>query len=787
MMQGTFRMTKGRSFKAGARARLLATAVFLGAATFSMPFLTPAYAQSFSFSNVVIEGNVRVDPATVLSFAGISRGEEVSAAALNDAYQRIANSGLFASVEVIPQGSTLLIRVEEYPIVNVISFEGNKRLKDEQLAELVQSQARRVYAPNLAESDAAAIAEAYRVSGRIAASVTPKIIRRSENRVDLVFEIAEGRVVEVERLSFVGNRAFSDRRLRQVLETKQAGFLRSLIQRDTFVAERLEVDKQVLTEFYLSRGYIDFQILDAGAEVSRERDATFLTFTIREGLPYAIGNVSTVSEIEGVDAAEFAAVQKIRAGQTYTPLVVDNNITRMETLALRKGLNFVRVEPRITRNDRGQLVDIEFAIVRGERIFVERIDIGGNATTLDQVIRRQFRTVEGDPFNPREIRQSAERIRALGFFSDAQVDAQPGSGPDQVVVNVDVEEQPTGSLSFGLSYSVANGTGFNIGFSESNFLGRGQRLSLSLSSGTDSQNSSFSFTEPALLGRDLSFSIGAYYRTSDSENAVYDTRNIGFTTGIGFPLGEQSNLDLRLRLSEDRLSGYEGTSPILEAEEALGALTTFSLGYAYQYDTRITGLNPKGGVLLRFGQDFAGIGGDTEYIQTSALALAETRILNEEIAVRAIFEGGAITSLGGNTSRVTERFFGNSKIRGFEPNGIGPRDLGATDQDALGGNYFAVARFEADFPLGLPEEYGITGGAFFDVGSVWSLDNNVGVVSAEQPGGIVDDGLNLRATVGLSVFWNTPIGPLRFNFSRALKKEDYDKEQSFDLTISTQF
>ena len=263
-MQGTFRMTKGRSFKAGARARLLATAVFLGAATASAPFLTPAYAQSFSFSNVVVEGNVRVDPATILSFAGISRGEEVSAAALNDAYQRIANSGLFASVEVIPQGSTLLIRVEEYPIVNVISFEGNKRLKDEQLAELVQSQTRRVYAPNLAESDAAAIAEAYRVSGRIAASVTPKIIRRSENRVDLVFEITEGRVVEVERLSFVGNRAFSDRRLRLVLESKQAGFLRNLIQRDTFVAERLQVDKQVLTEFYLSRGYIDFQILDVG-------------------------------------------------------------------------------------------------------------------------------------------------------------------------------------------------------------------------------------------------------------------------------------------------------------------------------------------------------------------------------------------------------------------------------------------------------------------------------------------------------------------------------------------
>jgi outer membrane protein insertion porin family len=781
MMQKTFGAAFGRSFVAKGRVRLLATAVFIGTATASATFLTPAFAQVFSFSNVVIEGNERVDASTILNYAGIKRGDEVSAARLNDAYQSIANSGLFETVELVPQGSTLLIRVQEYPIVNVINFEGNKRLKDENLAELVQSQSRRVYSPSLAESDAAAIAEAYRVSGRIAATVTPKIIRRSDNRVDLVFEVTEGKVVEVERLSFSGNRAFSDRRLRQVLETKQAGLLRTFIQRDTFVAERLEVDKQVLTDFYLSRGYVDFQILDATAEVSRERDATFVTFSVREGLPFTIGAVSTVSEVEGVDAAEFEAVQKIRTGQTYTPSVIENNITRMENLALKKGLNFVRVEPRITRNERGQALDIVFAIVRGERIFVERIDIEGNATTLDQVIRRQFRTVEGDPFNPREIRQSAERIRALGFFSDAQVNAEQGSGPDQVVVNVDVVEQPTGSLSFGLSYSVASGTGFNIGFSESNFLGRGQRLSLALTSGTDNQNSSFSFTEPAFLGRDLSFSVGGYYRTSDNQNSLYSTRNIGFTTGIGFPIGEQSSLDLRLRVSEDKLSNYTGTSPILAAESALGALTTASLGYTYEYDTRITGLNPNGGVLLRFGQDFAGIGGDTKYIQTSALALAETKVLNEEVTVRAIFEGGAITSLGGNSSRVTERFFGNGKIRGFEPNGIGPRDGAvAGSEEALGGNLFAVARFEADFPLGLPEEYGITGGAFFDVGSVWSLDNTAGVTT-------VDDSFIPRASVGVSVFWTTPIGPLRFNFSKALKKEDFDKEQSFDLTISTKF
>ena len=774
-MRMTQSTATGRSFRATSRARLLATAVFLGAATASAPFLTPAFAQVFSFSNVTIEGNERVDAATILNYAGISRGDEVSAGGLNDAYQRILNSGLFETVELVPQGSTLVIRVVEYPIVNVISIEGNKRLKDERLAELIQSQPRRIYSPSQAESDAAAIAEAYRVSGRLAASVTPKIIRRSDNRVDLVFEITEGRVVENERISFTGNKAFTDRRLRQVLETKQAGFLRNLIQRDTYVAERLELDKKVLTDFYLSRGFIDFQVLDASAELSRERDATFVTFTVREGVAYDIGAVTTVSEVEGLDAAEFQAVQKIRAGQTYSPLLIDNNITRMETLALKKGLNFVRVEPRITRNPAGQVVDVEFAIVRGERIFVERIDIEGNTTTLDQVIRRQFRTVEGDPFNPREIRQAAERIRALGFFADAQVNADQGSAPDQVVVNVDVEEQPTGSLSFGLSYSVATGTGVNIGFSETNFLGRGQRLSVAISTASSNQNSSFSFTEPALLGRDLSFTIGGFYRTSESDFSLYDTRNIGFSTGIGFPLGEQSRLDLRVGVAEDRLTNYTGTSTIIAEEASRGALSTVSLGYTYEYDNRVTGLNPKGGVLLRFGQDFAGLGGDTEYIKTTALALAETRVMNEEVTLRAILEGGAISSLGDSTTRVTDRFFGNGKIRGFEPNGIGPRDAG----DALGGNLFAVARFEADFPLGLPEEYGISGGAFFDVGSVWSLDND--------GGGTVDDSFTPRAAVGVSVFWNTPIGPLRFNFSRAVKKEDFDKEQSFDLTVSTRF
>ncbi len=668
------RVTFRGKHRLSARARLAATAVFLGAAGASAPFLTPAIAQVFAFTQVQIEGNERVDDATILSYAGIARGQEISAGGLNDAFQRISRSGLFETVELIPQGSTLVIRVTEYPFVNIVSIEGNKALKDEELASVIQSQSRRVYSPSLAESDAAAMAELYRVKGRLAATITPKIIRRDGNRVDLVFEVTEGKVVEIERLSFVGNKAFSDRRLRQVLETKQAGFLRGLIQRDTFVAERLELDKQVLTDFYRSRGYIDFEVLDASAETSRERDASFVTFTVREGLPYTIGTVTTVSEVDGLDAAEFEATQKIRTGQTFSPALIDNNITRMETLALKKGLNFIRIEPRITRDDRNQAVNIEFAIVRGERIFVERIDIEGNATTLDQVVRRQFRSVEGDPFNPREIRQSAERIRALGFFSDAQVNAEQGSGPDQVVVNVDVEEQPTGSLGFGLSYSGASGSGFNVAFSETNFLGRGQALSLSADTTADTQNSSFSFTEPALLGRDLSFNVNGQYRTSDNDNALYQTRRIALGFGIGFPVGEQSNLSISYRLSEDKLYRYTGASPIIQSEAAQGddgALMTSALGFGYEFDNRITGLNPNGGFLFRFDQELGGLGGDTEFLKTTALAVAETKVANEEVTLRAIFEGGYIHSLGDQNTRVTDRFFGNGKIRGFEPNGLG--------------------------------------------------------------------------------------------------------------------
>ncbi len=742
----------------------------------------PAAAQTFSFSTVRVTGNQNVDAGTVLSFAGIRRGETLTAADVNDAVQRVRASGLFMTVEAVPQGSTLVIQVRENPTINEIAFQGNRRLKDEVLQGIVKSEARRVYSAAQAEADATAISEAYAGAGRFVASVTPKIIERQGNRIDLVFEIREGRVVEVERLSFVGNRSFSERRLRSVLTTKQAGLLRTFIQRDTFDPGRVAFDERALTDFYQSRGFIDMQVLSANTQVSRERNAFFITFTIREGLRYTFNSVRAVSEYPGVDAADFQRAIRVRPGATYSPVAIENTIARLETLAGQKGITFARVEPRITRNPQSQTLDVAFAITRGPRVFVERIDIEGNSTTLDRVIRRQFRTVEGDPFNPREIRAAAERIKALGFFKDSSVTTQEGTSPDQAIVNVNVEEQPTGSLTFGVSYGVSQGVGFQIGFAEQNFLGRGQYLAVSLNTTRDSGTSSVTFVEPAFLDRDLRFRFSAFYTTQRSNFSFYDTKTVGVTPSIEFPISALSRLELRYRIANDTLSSVDfNSSIILKRDE--GTLLTSAVGYTLSYDTRRSGLNPNAGVLLRFGQDFAGVGGDRTYVQTTALLSAETKIRKEEVTLRAELEGGAVNATDG-VSRITDRSFLNGKIRGFEPNGIGPRDLATPNSDALGGNYYAVLRLESEFPIGIPEEYGVSGGLFLDAGSVWSLDDTAGGLTGSNT---VDDSFHLRSSIGVSVFWTTPIGPLRFNFSKALVKQDYDETRAFDLTISSRF
>ncbi len=741
-----------------------------------------AHAQAFRFSSFEIEGNQRITDETIIAYTGITPGAGVSAGQVNDALQNLQGSGLFERVELIPRGGTLVIRVVEYPTINRIAIEGNRRIDDDDLFGILQSQSRRVYSPATAEQDAESIAEAYRASGRLTATVNPVIIRRGENRVDLVFEVTEGRVVETQRIAFVGNRSYSDRRLRRVLESTQAGLFAVLIRSDTFIQDRIALDQQLLTDFYFDRGYIDFEVLSVTPELTRARDAYFVTFNIREGQSFSFGNISVVSEIAEIDADAYAATMRIREGVTYSPRLVDNTITRMENLATQQGERFVRIEPRVTRNDAELTLDVEFAITRGPRVFVERIDIEGNQTTLDRVIRRQFDTVEGDPFDPRAIRQAAERIRATGYFADVQVEGREGTTPGEVIVDVDVEEQPTGSLGFSLSYSTDVGAGLAINFSEENFLGRGQSLRFGVSTVEGGQSFNFAFTEPNFLARDVSLGFTLYYEQTQSQDRSFDTEDFGFGTSFTFPASENGRFGLSYNIDQRTIdfgTQAANSSPIITVDQ--GTRITSAVGLRYAFDNRTTGLNPNAGIFVDLRTSVAGLGGDAEYVRTEGLAIAERSILREEVTLRASFEGGALSANG--NSNYNDRFFLNSRqMRGFDTFGLGPRDTNAPNNDALGGNYFAVARFEAAFPLGLPEEYGISGGVFYDIGSVWGLDNTAGF-----GGNPVDDSLHWRSSIGLSIFWDTALGPLRFNFSRALETQPYDITRDFDFTVETRF
>ncbi len=741
-------------------------------------------AQQYTFNSVVVEGNARIGDAAIANQLGIARGQTISAGQLNDGVQRLQNSGLFETVRVEPQGSTLRVTVVELPTINRINFEGNRRIKDDALIALVESQERRVFNPAQAERDASAIAEAYSNDGRIAARVTPRVIKRNQNRVDLVFEIFEGDVVEIERLSFVGNRVYSDRRLRRVLDTKQAGLFRTFIRTDTFIADRIEFDKQVLQDFYYSRGYVDFRTLSVNAELAEERDGYFLVFNVQEGQQFTFGELTVTSEIADVDAEEYEAIMKIRPGVVYSPTLVENEIARMERLSIKNSVDFLRVEPRITRNDRELTLDIEFVLSRGPRVFVERIDIEGNTTTLDRVVRRQFRVAEGDPFNPREIREAAERIRALDFFETAEVNAREGSSPEEVIVDVDVEEKPTGALNFGASYSVNDGIGFAISFQERNFLGRGQDVTLNFSTAEEAERYGLRFVEPRFLGRDVQFSFEIDYSEGNSSFLSYDTETLLFQPAITFPVSENGRLSLRYTAQRSEMLARDPIEhgSVIGNGISVGSQTSSSLGYTYTYDTRRGGLNPNAGVLLEFGQDFAGLGGDTEFIRTKAKITGQRTAFNEDVTLRATLEAGALSWSGGSNRAVDRFLLTPSILRGFEPGGIGPRDTSGSDQDTLGGNLYWAARFEAEFPLGLPSELGIRGALFYDMGNLWDLsDANL------SGGSVVGEGGSVRHVIGFGILWDTVIGPLRFNFTEALQKEDFDRDQSFDLTISTRF
>ena len=783
-------MTTRQDVRRGTWASLLAL-FFWG---MTIPFMalspwvaSPAQAQAFAFSRIDVTGNQRIEADTIRVFSGLTPGQTATEFQLNAAVQRLFDTGLFEDVQIAPRGNALVITVVENPTINRIAFEGNRRIEDDVLRGVVNLSPRQPYSRSGAEADAAAILQVYARSGRFGARVEPKLIRLEDNRVNLVYEIREGRVTEVQRIAFVGNETYSDRRLRRVIATGQAGLLSRFFTNDVYDPDRLELDKQRLRQFYLERGFVDFEIESAAAEISREQNAFFLTFRLDEGSRYSYGDLTVNATAPGVNPADYRALIDLQAGDTYNVKRVERVVERMAFLAGQQGFAFVEVVPRVSAQP-DLTVDIQFDLLEGPKVFIERIDIRGNRETVDRVIRRQFRVVEGDAFNAGEVRRAEQRIRALGFFETVEVRVREGSSPDRAVIVVDVEEAPTGNLGFGAAFSSSDGLTGTISLSERNFLGRGQAISLELAGGADTTTVAFSFEEPALFDQDLSAGLSIFYRERDLDSSGVRTTTYGLVPSLGFPVSEDARLTLRLRAASEEIQPLPGAtiSPIIDRET--GTRNTFGIGFTYLLDKRNSPVDPTSGFILRFDQDFAGLGGDAQYSKSEVTGRVYTSILDEDVILSAELAGGALLSFD-DSSRLTERFLlGGDEFRGFEYGGLGPRDRctgcgpGGEDLDtALGGNLYAVARLEATFPIGLPPEYGIYGGVFADAGTLWSLYDTAGA------SGSIDDSAKLRSAVGLSLFWDTAIGPLRFNIAEPVVYEDGDKFERFRITVDTRF
>lgn len=782
------------------RAVILSAPLFVAGGILPDPFgLSVTSAEAAVAGNIVVRGNTRIEGETVVSYLTIQRGKSYSAADVDESLKALFATGLFEDVRISSEGGTLVVTVKENPVIGRVSFEGNRRVTDDQLKTAVRTTERSMLTRSKVQSDVQNILEAYRRTGRYRASVEPKIIDRGNNRVDLVFEISEGEKTGVERITFIGNGNFSDRRLREVIRTRESGLLSWLRSTDTYDPDRLAADQELLRQFYYQNGYADFRIVATSADLDREQNVFFVTFTVEEGEKYEIGNVEIQSSLSSIDPEALKSDVRTKSGDTYNSRRVEQTLEDITLKVSEDGYAFAEVRPRALRNYETKTIDLVYNIEEGPRAYVERINIRGNDRTREYVIRREFDLAEGDAFNRVLLDKAERRLRNTGFFKEVRITSERGSSPDRVIINVDVEEQATGEVSFGIGYSTSDGVIGDVSISEKNFLGRGQYVRVGVGGGKSSQNYEFQFREPFFLGRRIALDLDAYRRVSDKNDyRSYKEDVTGGGFGFTLPLREDElALKLFYNIYETKISdpkklatGLSNCSKNKDLSPAicdsLGSYLTSLAGYALIYNTLDSNQNPSDGLYGKFQQEFAGIGGDAQFIRTTAEGRLYKEIYPDAGIVGNItLRGGHIQALGSKRLRISDQFMmGGDMVRGFENGGIGPRDR--KTGDAIGGRFYVAGTLEATFPFPvIPEEFGLSGAVFADAGSLWDADAKL--IKAVGANGVTSNSFDLRASAGFGVRWVSPFGPLRMDFAWPLMKQKQDQTQVFRLSGGTRF
>jgi len=782
---------------------------------------------------VSVQGNKRVDSETIQSY--FSGSDQAS---INKGVKNLYATGLFSDIRVSRAGGRVVITVTENNVINRVAFEGNSKVKTETLTAEVQSKSHGPYSKAMVDADIERIKDAYRRSGHAAATVAARTVDLPNGRLDVVFTIDEGEKTGVKAINFVGNNVYSSGKLRDLMETTEMNYFSFFKTSDVYDPDRIASDLERIRRFYLKNGYADFRVIGSDAQFDSAQGGYIITITVEEGVQYTVAAVNVESHLPDIDGASLLPFVRLSAGEVYNGDMVEKSVDALTKEVGKHGYPFTQVRPRGDRDPAARTVTIAFVLEEGPRVYIERIDVRGNTRTRDYVIRREFEIGEGDAYNRVLIDRAERRLNNLGYFKKVKITNEPGSTPDRVIVVVDVEDQPTGSLSLSGGYSTSDGFIADVAVTETNFMGRGQYVKLAVSEGQFSRGVDFSFTEPYFLGNRIAAGFDLYAKKSDAwQFSEYSNFTTGGAVRLGLPVTDELTFSPRYSLYRTDISipnnssqpfndctspifgitpGFNGIAPnlfnncltngeaSLALKEAQGPFVTSMFGYTLGYNTLDNNKNPTGGFFAELRQDVAGAGGDDRFVRTTG-DIRYYHELYDQIVGLVHLQGGDLAGLGGNQLRIVDNFnLGPSLVRGFAPSGIGPRDIGSGDPQGnpLGGTVYYGASVEVQFPIyGMPRDLGLKGAIFADAGTLYGFTGRTNF----SPTGVCSGGpfippftqsncitvgadtSMIRTSAGGSIIWASPLGPIRFDFAKAITKNQFDQTQFFRFTGGTTF
>ncbi len=729
-----------------------------------------------TIGDIRVEGNQRIEPSAIETYLGLNRGSKADSYALDEALKKLYDTGFFADVGLDLSGGVLTVRVVENPSINQVIFEGNEQIDKEDLEKEISLKPRSTYTRTKVQNDLKRLLDVYRRNGRYSAEIVPQVIQLEQNRINLVYNITEGPKAHIEKVTFIGNESYGSSTLEGVISSSRNRWYSFLSDADKYDPDRLQYDQELLRRFYFQNGYADFKVKSAIAELSPQRDAFYLTFTVEEGAKYRFGKIDVASKLPKEKLPDFKEDLLTKTGNIYNATEVEDTISKMIDRLGDYGFAFVDIDPELNRRTGTEkVVDLTYTINEGARVYIERINIFGNNRTLDEVIRREFRLSEGDAYSASKLKRTEQRLNNLGYFGKVNMRNKPGSAPDKTEIDVEVEEKSTGELSFGAGFSTVDGPLLDVGVTERNFLGRGQELRLRGMFAGRRQQFDIGFIEPYFLDRDLSASVNLFKTTVDySQNSSFDRESTGAKFGIGYNIGERTKHQINYTFEDTTISNVDaGASLFIKQQE--GQNITSMIGQSFIYDTRDNRFSPTSGSYLRLNQDLAGLGGDSRFLRHELQGEYYYPIAKKWTFVGS-GSAGNITGIGKDVTIADRFFLGSRDVRGFANSGLGARD--SATQDALGNNNYYTASSELRFPLGLPEDLGLTGAVFVDLGNAWGLD---------QVGAGIDDNSSLRGSAGFGLAWTSPFGPIRIDFAQAFLKETYDETELIRFNFGTRF